>query len=190
MSNLLTVHEQKAALRKTIRSRFPGDEARNAESMALCAQLMGSDVYQKAACVAAYMPMRREIDVTPILRDVLQTGKRLLLPRVTGDGVMTFREITDLDQLVKGSFGLLEPAEDAPAVPLSEADLLLVPIEGIDRNGYRLGKGGGYYDRALPDYGHIAAAIVASWQWTDDVPHEAWDVRLTLAVDQYGLHSL
>lgn len=182
-----TLKQQKAALRREIRSRYAGDEARTAQSEAICRHIRSSVYYQQAACVAAYMPLRREADVTPLLRDALAQGKRLLLPRVEGDGVMTFRRIERLDQLIAGSYGLLEPAPDTAVADVNEAELLLVPLEGIDREGRRLGKGGGYYDRVLPGFTGTAMGVALSWQWEAQIPAEPWDVRLPMTVDHTGL---
>lgn len=183
------ITEEKAALRRAIRAGYPGAETRARESEALCRHVMNWEAYRQARCVAGYLPLKREADVTPILRDCLQQGKQLLLPRVEGEGVMTLRLVRALEELQPGSFGILEPSPDAPVVSPHTADLILVPLEGIDRSGMRLGKGGGYYDRLLQTYRGVTLGIAMSWQWMASIPCEAWDMPLDAAADAEGVHQ-
>lgn len=125
--------------------------------------------------------------MTPVLRDALRSGRRLLLPRVEGEGIMTLRAIQSLDDLVPGAYHIPEPREDAPLALLTPDTLLLVPIEGIDASGMRLGKGGGYYDRLMAGWHGVSLGMVMSWQWTDRVPAESWDRPLSGAADHRGL---
>ena len=178
----------KALLRKQIRAAFPGAEERDRQSRALCGHVLSSDLWKDVHTVVGYVPLPREADVTPLLRAGLTQGKRLLLPRVEGPGVMTLRQVGALESLVPGAYGIPEPAEDAPIVPPSEADLILTPLEAIDRSGLRLGKGGGYYDRLLSAADAFSLGIVLSWQWTDAVPADPWDRALDAAADRDGIH--
>lgn len=178
----------KAALRRKIREAYPGEAQRRAESEELCRHVLAWSAYREASTVGAYVPMKREADVTPILRDVLAAGKTLLLPRVESEGQMTFRRVHDLNALVRGAYGLLEPSEDAEIVEPAVLDVLIVPIEGIDRTGMRLGKGGGYYDRMLGNTHCRTIGAVMSWQWVEQVPKEDWDQALEMAVDCEGIH--
>ena len=178
----------KAALRKVIRERFPGQMNRNMESMSICLNILGSDLYAQARTVAAYMPLMREADVMAVVKDVLASGRTLLLPRITGQGEMALHRVERLDSLRPGAFGVLEPAEDAPVMPPDQADLIIVPLEAVDDTGHRLGKGGGYYDRLLAQAGGAKTlGAVLSWQWVRDVPAEKWDQRLTAACDRQGI---
>ncbi len=75
-------------------------------------------------------------------------GTRLAFPRVGGDG-LGFFEVPSLDGLVPGFRGIREPPAGAVAVPAEALELLVVPALGVDRDGNRLGQGGGHYDRFL-----------------------------------------
>lgn len=178
----------KQALRAEIRSRYPGDALRDAESWLLCEHVLAWEGYRQARVIGGYVPLAREADITPLLEDALSAGKTLLLPRTEAEGCMSFRRVTELDELIRGRWGLLEPPEDAEIVPVQAADLLLVPLEGVDRTGMRLGKGGGYYDRLLAGTQVLTLGIALSWQWTERVPAEPWDQSLTAAADRDGVH--
>ena len=122
-----------------------------------------------------------------MLEAALRDGKRLLLPRVEAEGLLTFRRITHPDQLVKGSYGIPEPPPEAAIADPGIIDLLLTPLEGLDRTGMRLGKGGGYYDRLLSRYAPVTLGVVLSHQWAEAIPHDPWDRPLTGAVDRDGI---
>lgn len=178
---------EKQALRREVRARFPGQEARLRESALICRHVLDWPVYRDAGVIAGYMPLPWEADVTPILEDALASGKTLLLPRVEDDCRMTLRRVERLDRLVANRWGLAEPPEDAETVPASDVRLMLVPLEAIDEAGMRLGKGGGYYDRLLRDTGATSLGIALSWQRVARVPADAWDQPLEAAADADGI---
>lgn len=153
----------------------------------MCAHIRSMPEYRAARVIGAYAPMKREADVTPLLHEILESGRVLLLPRVEGPGCMSLRRIARLEELVRGAYGILEPAPETPAADPAEAELLIVPIEGIDRSGVRLGKGGGYYDRMLPRVRCLTVGAVMSWQWADELPQEEWDQPLDAAADKNGI---
>ncbi|MGN0746339.1 MAG: 5-formyltetrahydrofolate cyclo-ligase [Aristaeellaceae bacterium] len=178
----------KAALRRAIRSRFPGEDVRRAESEAMCRHILAWEPYRRAEAVGGYIPLRREADVTAVMRDALASGKTLVLPRVESEGSMTLRRVRSLEALVPGAYGIPEPDGDTEIVPLAALSLLIVPLEGIDRLGMRLGKGGGYYDRLLADTPCATLGAVMSWQWEERIPAQPWDKPLQAAADLRGIH--
>ena len=179
---------EKAALRRALRSAYPGDEERNRQSAALQRHVLAWAPFQRAACVGGYVPLRREADVLPLLREVLRRGSLLALPRVESEGVMTLRHVASLEALVPGAYGIPEPPADAPLLAPERLSLLLVPLEGIDPAGMRLGEGGGYYDRLLAQTDCPTLGMVMGWQWAERIPAEPWDRPLYAAADQHGIH--
>lgn len=179
---------EKAALRRHIRSLDPGGEARQRESAAISARILQSPWYQEARIVGGYMPLAREADITPVLADALHSGRILALPLCTQAPQMTLRRVTSLEELIPGAYGILEPREDTEIIQVDALDLLLVPLEGIDPCGMRLGKGGGYYDCLLADSEITTIGCALSWQWADELPRERWDRALYACADENGLH--
>lgn len=178
----------KAALRRELRARHQGREARDRESALLCRRILCSDLYRHARIVGGYMPLLREADVTPVLEDVLASGRTLALPLCGQAPHMTLRHVASLEDLVPGAYGILEPAADAPILPAEELDLLLIPLEGIDSTGMRLGKGGGYYDCLLSGRNIRTLGCALSWQWAPSIPKESWDRPLFACADRDGIH--
>lgn len=178
----------KQQLRRQIRSRCGNETARAEQSACLCQHILQSKEYQNAAIVGGYMPMRHEADILPVLRDVLESGRKLLLPLCGQAPHMTLRIVSSLEALVVGAYGILEPAADTPVYQETAPVLLLVPLEGIDYQGYRLGKGGGYYDRLLSQGSFVSLGCAFDWQWTEKLPRDAWDIPLNACADTRGIH--
>ena len=178
----------KDEVRRALRAASPGKEARDQESRMLCAHIMAWEPYRRAQLVGGYMPLPWEADVTLVLQDALRRGKTLALPRCMAEGRLCFHRVESLASLRRGAYGLMEPEENAPVVGEKEIDLLLVPLEGISPSGVRLGKGGGYYDRLLASCPALTLGAALSWQWTEDMPREGWDIPLHACADAEGIH--
>lgn len=177
----------KRELRRELRALYEGQAARDAQSADICTHVLNSPAYEAASVVGGYMPLPREADITPVLLDALRRGKTLVLPLCGAAPHMTLRRVASLTDLVPGAYGIPEPSGDAPVVPVEQVDLLLVPLEGIDGEGFRLGKGGGYYDCLLPSARGVTMGCALSWQWTERVPREDWDVPLLACADATGI---
>ena len=139
--------------------------------------------------VSAYMPVRDELDPRPLLHALVERGMVAAMPCVVGEGQpLLFRQWNTGAALVPRTFGLSEPAADAPVV---EPDLLLVPLLAFDRSGHRLGYGRGYYDRtlaALRAQRPIAAVGLAfAAQEVLSLPAGLHDQRLDWIVTETGL---
>ena len=137
------------------------------------------------------MPLAWEADVTPVLRRALADGKTLALPLCDVDSTpkrMTLRRVEALQDLVPGAYGIPEPSGTAEVIPVTAVDLMLVPLEGIDATGMRLGKGGGYYDRLLDGATVHTLGCAMSWQWVPEgIPAQPWDRSLNACADATGI---
>lgn len=179
----------KRELRLFLRSLAKGKDERAAQSEALCRHILNSPAYASAAVIAGYVALPGEADITPVLTDAWRKGKRIALPLCDAAPRMTLREVTSLADLRPGAYGIPEPSGDAPIIPVQAVDLMLVPLEGIDREGYRLGKGGGYYDCLLAQARCPTMGCALRWQWTERVPRDSWDIPLDACADEAGIHG-
>lgn len=184
------IQKEKARLRKELldlRLRIPAELSASA-SNAVRQHLQPLPVWQKARAVAATVAFRGEIESYPLLEEVLRSGKRLCLPRVSPDkSRLTFHVVKDLKVLSPGTYGILEPPAKEP-VDIRSIDLVLVPGLAFDRQGYRLGFGAGYYDQVIPLMSPDAAAVglCYSFQVLDRVPRAPHDVPVHALLTEKG----
>jgi len=106
--------------------------------------------YQRSGVVMAFASFGDEIDTGPLLRQVIADGKLLVLPAVVlGQHDLELRLVPDLTLLRSGKWGIPEPAPGAATVGPGDLELIVVPGLAFDELGFRVGYGGGYYDRLL-----------------------------------------
>ncbi len=149
--------------------------------------------WPREGTVSGYWPMRDEIDPLPALTALHERGHPIGLPVMPGkDQPLMFRQWTPESALEDGGFGTRIPSESAPRVV---PRVLLVPLLAFDRDGYRLGYGGGFYDRTLaalrvdePDT--LAVGIAFSGQEMEDLPHGEHDQPLDMIVTEHGAVAL
>jgi len=181
----------KAQLRETALARRAGltPDARAEASRAAATNAAALPAIAGAAVLAAFWPIRDEIDPRPLLNHLAARGVVLALPVVTRRGTpLLFRRWAPGGPLVSRPFGLSEPPDDAPIVT---PDVLLVPLAAFDRSGGRIGYGAGHYDatlRALRAARPVHAVGYAfAVQEVDRVPAEAHDEPLDAVVTDKGV---
>ncbi len=138
---------------------------------------------QPAQKIAAVWPLAEEVDLRPLCHALSEAGRQVLLPETTPKGSpLIFRRWTPSSSMIAGRFGTSHP-EGEIEVP----DLVLVPFLAFDRSGYRLGYGGGYYDRTLAALNVPAIGFGFAGQQIDAVPTGPYDIPLKTIVTEYGV---
>jgi 5-formyltetrahydrofolate cyclo-ligase len=129
-----------------------------------------------------------EIQTHAILQKVLESGKLLALPRVAGaikSGLLSLHHVLDLQTLVRSKWGILEPEQEADEITLQDVELIIVPGTAFDRNGARLGAGGGFYDRLLAGTVYpTTVALAFDCQLVDAVPRQEHDVAIDIIITE------
>ena len=127
--------------------------------LALTERLLQHPFYQEAKIIATYLSFPHEFQTQELIEQALNDGKKVMIPKTYPKGRMDF-VVYDSQQLVKTSFGLLEPQGDLEVVDASQIDLIHVPGLAFTMEGYRIGYGGGYYDRYLKHFtGHTLSPV-------------------------------
>lgn len=159
------------------RKRALGPEEKEKLDKRLCDRVVRHPEFQKARCVYGYASLPTEAGTWEILKAVLDSGKRLALPRVEGTD-MKFYYVSTLDDLSEGVFHIKEPNGFCPPAGDQKA-LVLVPGTAFTRDGKRLGKGGGYYDRFLSDEPeHRTIGLAYGFQVVEELFEESHDRRV------------
>lgn len=175
----------KQRLRRALRQRRDELTRRDERSAAICERVRGMARYHAASVLHCYLPIRSEVDTRPLIGAALAAGKRIIVPVVAGAD-LEHAWLTSLanEEMDIGSFGTAQPRLLQPAA-LGAWDMVLVPLLGFSRDGYRLGYGKGYYDRLLTATPHIPALGIAfAAQEVAHLPHEAHDIALHTIVTE------
>jgi 5-formyltetrahydrofolate cyclo-ligase len=174
---------------------------RRAASIALAQKLANLPAVRQAQTLMVFLSLPTEIDTWPVIRWAWREGKRVAIPRIEAGGAGQETPLSQRPMVAvllapadgataaghpavrPGPLGILD-APDAPAVPLAQIDVVLVPCQAADRSGNRLGKGGGFYDRLLADPDLRAARIVVAFheQVLDEIPTADWDRPVPMIV--------
>jgi 5-formyltetrahydrofolate cyclo-ligase len=186
-------HDSKAALRTEIYARrklaHAADRAaEGASSLAARDHFLAARLHTGAEIISGFRPIRTEIDVTPLMLALHAAGHRLCVPVIEGAGLpLKFREWSPEAEMTEGTFGALVPASG----DWLEPQLLIAPLLAFDAAGWRLGYGGGFYDRTLEGLRAkrrtLAVGFAYSVQQVGDVPREPTDQRLDAVVTEQGL---
>ena len=182
-----TAAEKERFRRAALAARDAIPETRRIEAALALADRADALGLEPGETVAAYWPIRSEIDPRPLLFALHERGGRMALPVAVGEG-LAFRELTRTGDLAPAGFGTLAPPEGAPElVP----DFVLVPLAAFDAGGSRLGYGRGYYDRAIAALragGHAPRLVGLAFaaQEAERVPTEAHDAPLDGVLTELG----
>lgn len=176
------VQQRKAELRAQLKSRLAEltDEQIADGSTRIADRILEDEGWNNARSVLLFAPMRFEMDLVRVIREGITRGKEVCLPRFsTTNAVYEAAVLRDWpSDLVKGGFGIPEPAPGCPAMALNQLDLMIVPGLGFTTSGLRLGRGKGFYDRLLAETRGRRWGVAFDCQIVTRLPVEPHDVVL------------
>lgn len=181
----------KNALREEAREalRAMPREARARESASIAESLLSLPELARARAVLAYAALLEEPDLATAFALLRERGTAVVYPRVAGTRALTLHVASETD-LAPGTYGIREPAADAPMVAADGLDAIVLPGLAFDRSGVRLGHGGGFYDTLLeglpPRIARIGVAFDA--QIRDTLPREEHDALVDVVVTAGGVY--
>ena len=152
------------------------------EAVAVIARLRQEPHFAHARTLLLYSALPDEVQTQPLLDELLSQGKTILLPRVVSDTNMELRRYTGPQDLQPGAYHIMEPTGQL-FTDYKQIDIAIIPGMAFDREGHRLGRGKGYYDRFLtliPDAYKIGMCF--PWQMADNVPCAPHDIKMDAVI--------
>ncbi|HNX52159.1 MAG TPA: 5-formyltetrahydrofolate cyclo-ligase [Pontiellaceae bacterium] len=169
----------KAEIRARIAAQKKTVQGLEAPSAAAVKNLQYLAAFQSARTVGAYMPLPGEVDISPLFA----CPEKIFFIPAFDESSGLYRMARLAGELKTGRFGIREPAVPVFAEE-HDLDLIIVPGVAFDRAGQRIGRGGGFYDRLLPQYRAIRTGICFDFQCLEVIPAEDHDVRMDFTVTE------
>ena len=187
-----TIDLEKKQLRKQVRGQLaamdPQELVRGDE--ALFEQFLALPQVKEARTIFAFWGIAgKEPDTKRLIARLVEQGKVIGLPRMLPEHQMEVRRYDPEKPLIEVGFGISEPGEDCPLLKKEDIDLILVPAVCYDRLGYRLGFGGGYYDRWLERFSGFRVGLCRKAVLQERVPTEAHDSRVDVLLTENEVFS-
>ena len=178
---------EKTALRRELRAlrRAIPPEEKKALDAILVEKALATDIYRGADLLLLYAPLADEPDLLSLAAEAWRDGKEVAFPiSHTDTHTLTFHTVTSLSELREGAYGIFEPSCEAPMANITSKTLCIVPALAFDRAGYRLGYGGGYYDRLLSEFcGHTLGLFYHAFL-KNDLPRGEYDRAIELLITE------
>lgn len=148
--------------------------------------------FKYASSVILYASLKHEPDTYNIILEALKKGKRVALPRCAADETrMDFFEIKSLDDLISGSYGIMEPDPyKCKKINPYSYDIAVVPALAFDSKGYRIGYGKGYYDRFLGDFKGTKIGLTYERLIEKNLPRGRYDKRVDIVITERGVNMV
>ncbi|MDY3906137.1 MAG: 5-formyltetrahydrofolate cyclo-ligase [Lawsonibacter sp.] len=182
-----TMTEEKKQLRQQVRKELAAlaPEELRASDDALFARFLALPQVREAKTIFAFWGIPgKEPETARLIQTLVAQGKRIGLPRMLPEHQMEVRQYDPAIPMKSVAFGIQEPSTDCPLIAKEDIDLILVPAVCYDRQGYRLGFGGGYYDRWLEHFEGFRVGLCRKAVLRDKVPTEVHDSRVDLLLTE------
>lgn len=149
-------------------------------SQQICGKISTSSIFSNSSNIASYISINNEVD----LSNLNNHNKDIVLPVITSSTEMAFSVFRKSEGLIKNKFGIPEPS-NREIVHAKNIQLCLMPLTGFNRNGHRLGMGGGFYDRYFAlnktrKKPTILVGVAYDFQEDDTIQPELWDIPLDM----------
>jgi len=181
----------KDELREILRAEITAlpDEYIAESNKGLFLRAVSLNEFISARNIMIYHSVEREPDTISIIEAALSAGKTVAFPYCFRGGKMQARAVRDLTELRPAMLGIPAPADTAPVIAPEELELVIVPALTYDRSGYRLGYGGGYFDRFLSVIPAYTVGLARERLIRDKLPTEPHDIAVKCVITESGIIS-
>ena len=158
-------------------------------SLSIMSSVLTHPCIQEADTILMYHSLPDEVNTHSALAQLLAMGKKVFLPKVVSDTEMTIHEYTGADSLQPSEpYGILEPTTPELSIINCQLSIAIVPGMAFDRQGHRLGRGKGYYDRFLSQIPNIyKIGVCFPFQMLESIPSESTDVVMDEVITSLNL---
>jgi 5-formyltetrahydrofolate cyclo-ligase len=188
---------EKSRLRRTMMRRLESISRHEALAAgeAISVRLASWSSWRSSSVVALFATLRGEVDTQPLIERAQREGKQLLFPRMLEGRALEFAVVDEIGSLQPGRYGVLEPDRRCPVLRMHTHAIVFVPGYAFDREGGRLGRGAGYYDRALAACGDSSGrprfiGVGFDSQVIPNVPMNSLDMRMDGVVTEVGFFEV
>ena len=177
----------KSELRRTLKDRrnsiLQSGYAAVASS-AITDSIKKLDAFLHSNTVLMFYPIGSEIDILPLFDAAKSLGKRIAFPCSCAGGVLVFRYVNELCELAARTYNIPEPEISAAEVVDFSDSVCITPALAFDTDGYRIGYGGGYYDRFLANYDGTSIGVAYDDLIINDVPRDKFDLPVDIIITE------
>lgn len=142
--------------------------------------------YKNAENILLYSALKKEISTERILKKSLTDGKGVYFPKSYDKGIMEFFRVRSESDFTVGKFGISEPSGSEKYVK-SDGGICVVPAFSFSSDGFRLGFGGGYYDRFLAEFKGFSVGLCLSGFLSDSIPRDNYDIAVNAVITEKGV---
>ena len=182
------IREQYLAQRREM-----AEEKKQALEDKLCQVILGSATYRYADTILMYYAKEEEVNINRVAWEAIAAGKKVAFPKTNPeDRSMVFHFVKGEDDFEDGEFSIREPKADLPAFEvtgeLQNNVICIIPAVVYDKKGFRIGYGGGYYDRYLSSFKGTKVGVVYSDFIISEVPHGRFDLAVDVLITEKGIY--
>jgi 5-formyltetrahydrofolate cyclo-ligase len=153
-------------------------------------RIQSLESYQKSHHIAWYHPVGGEVDLSGLWQQALNAAKSCYCPVIQANKTLLFLPFTTTTTWLKNRYGIPEPAVPlSEAKPITQLDLIFLPVVAFDPSLARLGSGAGYYDKTLAKYHPCLIGVAYEWQKQTSIPLEPWDIKLDAVITESNMYS-
>lgn len=193
---MIEIRKQKTKIRESYiekRRSLSIEEKKDLDNQ-VCERVIASSTYKNANVILAYMPKEDELDITSVLEKALLDGKKLALPNCDPETKnMDFYFVNSLSELSEGHYSILEPNTDNEMYDYENYKdkniICIVPAIVYDRKGFRIGYGGGYYDRYLSTFKGLKVGVAYFNHIISEVPKGKFDFAVDVLISERGVYA-
>ncbi|MCL4854528.1 MAG: 5-formyltetrahydrofolate cyclo-ligase [Bryobacteraceae bacterium] len=182
------IAEEKAMLREQglAERRSLSVRERREKSVQIRDHLKQLAAFERASLVLTYVGVKDgEVETLPLIATLTHEGRRVAVPSIVARGFMIWRQISGIEQFSGSRFGIPEPRRECPEIKkTTPSAVILVPGILYSPSGYRIGYGGGYFDRFLKDFPGTSVGVAFQMQVTDKLPVEPHDIPVDYLVTE------